>query len=84
MLVEPDGRGTVVGSGKGAYFLRPTQKPATCRKDEPLTFEKISVYRVAAGGHFDLESWKGDGGLAYSLSVENGQIESTQADHSVY
>ncbi len=84
VLVEPDGKGTVVGSGKGAYFLRPTQKPEVCRKNQPLTFLKISVYHVAAGGHFDLPSWKGDGGVAYSLSVNKGKIESTQADRSAY
>jgi cyanophycinase len=84
VLVEPDGKGTVLGSGKGAYFLRPTQKPETCQKGAPLTFQKISVYRVPAGGHFDLTSWTGDGGTAYSLSVEKGKIESTQANHGVY
>jgi cyanophycinase len=84
VLVEPDGKATVVGNGKGAYFLRPTQKPMTCQKGEPLTFEKIGVYRVPSGGHFDLGSWKGDGGTAYSLSVEKGSIASTQADHAIY
>ncbi len=84
VLVEPDGKGTVVGSGKGAHFLRPTQKPKVCEKGAPLTFQGIIVYRVPAGGHFDLASWTGDGGTAYSLSVENGKIESTQAEHAIY
>jgi cyanophycinase len=84
VLVEPDGKGTVLGSGKGAYFLRPMHQPETCKKGEPLTFQKISVYRVPTGGHFDLTSWTGDGGAAYSLSVEKGKIESTQANHGVY
>lgn len=84
VLVEADGKGTVVGGGKGAYFLRPTRKPDVCTKDQPLTFRKINVYRVPTGGHFNLDSWKGDGGIAYSLSVEKGKIESTQADHSIY
>lgn len=84
VLVEPDGKGTVLGSGKGAYFLRPTQKPEACQKGEPLTFQKISVYRVPAGGHFDLTSWTGDGGTAYSLSVEKGKISSTQVNHDIY
>lgn len=38
-LLEPDGTGTVVGSGRGAYFLRPTRMPAVCRTGQPLTFE---------------------------------------------
>jgi cyanophycinase len=84
VLVEPDGKGTVVGTGKGAYFLRPTRPPDVCKNGQPLIFRNISVYRVPAGGHFDLTSWTGDGGTAYSLSVEKGRIESTHGDKSIY
>jgi cyanophycinase-like exopeptidase len=84
LQVESDGTGTVVGNGQGAYFLRPTLPPHTCRIGQPLTFKKISVYKVPAGGHFDLGSWSGDGGIAYSLSVMKGNIESTQPNHAVY
>jgi cyanophycinase len=84
LLVEPDGKGTVVGNGKGAYFLRPTRRPRTCKRGEPLTFQRIGVYRVPAGGHFDLTSWTGNGGTAYFLSVNNGVLDSTQADHAIY
>lgn len=84
LLVEADGKGTVVGSGKGAYFLRPTQPPQVCQRGVPLTFRDVQVYRVPAGGHFDLTSWAGDGGTAYSLSVEHGKINSTQAGKSIY
>jgi len=31
VLLEPDGRGTVVGSGRGAYFLQVTSAPEVCR-----------------------------------------------------
>jgi cyanophycinase len=84
VLVEPDGKGTVVGTGKGVYFLRPTIAPDVCKNAQPLTFRNISVYRVPAGGHFNLMSWTGDGGTAYSLSVEKGKIQGMQADKSVY
>lgn len=84
VLVEPDGKGIVVGNGKGAYFLKPTRKPAVCKKDQPLTFEKVSVYHVPTGGHFSLPSWTGDGGVSYMLSVEKGKIESTQAGNAIY
>lgn len=84
VLVEADGKATVVGTGKGAYFLRPTQAPEVCEKGVPLTFRGISVYRVRTGGHFDLASWTGDAGTAYSLSVERGKIYSTQAGNGVY
>jgi cyanophycinase len=84
VLVEADGTGTVVGNGKGAYFLRPTLAPDVCKIGQPLTFRKISVYKVPTGGRFDLVSWTGDGGTNYSLSVEKGEIESTQSDHAIY
>ncbi len=84
VLVEPEGKGTVVGNGKGAYFLHPTRRPDVCKSGQPLTFREVSVYHVSRGGHFDLAAWTGDDGKAYSLSVENGKIESTQADKMIY
>jgi cyanophycinase len=84
VLVEADGRALVIGSGHGAYFLRPTRAPEVCRKEVPLSFMDVSVYRVPSGGHFDLSSWTGSGGASYSLSVEQGVIRSTQRDGSVY
>jgi cyanophycinase len=84
VLVDGDGKATVVGTGKGAYFLRPTHAPEVCEKGVPLTFREVSVYRVPARQHFDLTSWKGEGGTAYALSVVRGKIESTQAGKRVY
>jgi cyanophycinase-like exopeptidase len=84
VLVEADGKATVVGTGKGAYFLHPTRAPEVCEKGRPLAFRNIRVYRVKAGGHFDLNAWKGDSGTAYALSVEKGKIESTQASGGIY
>lgn len=84
VLVEADGSATVVGSGKGAYFLRPTEAPKVCKKDMRLTFSSVSVYRVGKGGHFDFDSWKGDGGTPYSLSVDAGRILSTQSGGAIY
>lgn len=83
-LVEADGKGTVVGNGKGVYFLSPTRAPEVCKPDTPLTFRNVAVYRVPGGGHFDLVSWTGAGGVAYALSVSAGKIESTQPDKSIY
>jgi cyanophycinase-like exopeptidase len=84
LLVESDGKGTVVGRGKGAYFLRPTTAPEVCEKGAPLTLRGVSIYRVKTGGHFNLTTWTGDGGTAYSLSVERGKIESTHAGDAIY
>jgi cyanophycinase-like exopeptidase len=84
VLLEADGKARVVGTGRGAYFLRPAQSPEVCEKGVPLTFSKVSVYRVPADGRFNLTSWTGEGGTAYSLSVERGQIVSTQAGNRIY
>jgi cyanophycinase len=84
VLVEADGKAVVVGSGRGAYFLRPTRAPDVCQKEVPLTFTGVSVYRAPSGAHFDLASWTGSGGTSYSLSVEQGVIHSTQADGAIY
>jgi cyanophycinase len=84
VLVDPNGEGVVVGSGKGAYFLKPTHRPDVCTRAQPLTFRKIKVYRAPTGAHFDLVHWKGSGGTAYFLSVRKGQIVSTQSDRLIY
>jgi cyanophycinase-like exopeptidase len=84
VLMESVGKATVVGGGKGAYFLKPTVPPAVCQKNQSLTFNGIGVYRVPKGGHFDFASWTGDGGVAYTLSVERGAITSTQAKQAIY
>ena len=34
--------------------------------------------RLAPGGRFDLAAWRGDGGIAYTLSVENGRLISSR------
>ncbi|MGA8150622.1 MAG: cyanophycinase [Terriglobales bacterium] len=83
VLVEAVGEARVVGSGKGAYFLRPTEIPEVCRRDLPLTFRNVSVHQVPAGSRFDLSSWAGTGG-GYSLSVMQGVIHSTQPEGAVY
>jgi cyanophycinase len=84
VLVEPDGKATVVGSGRGAYFLQLTEAPEVCKPNVPLTVRKISAYHGPTGSHFDLKSWTGDGGESYSISVENGTIRSTRQGNAVY
>jgi len=84
VLVEPDGKATVIGSGKGAYFLKPLHAPEVCKRDTALTFRDITVYKAPTGSHFDLGTWNGEGGVSYSLSVEQGVIHSTREDRSIY
>jgi cyanophycinase len=84
VLVDADGKATVVGTGRGAYFLRPTKSPEACQKKVALTFRSISIYKAPASAHFDLQTWTGEGGASYSLSVEQGVIHSTQANGAIY
>jgi cyanophycinase len=84
VLVEADGNAVVVGSGRGAYFLRPSEAPEICQQSTPLTFRNIDVYHGPTGTHFDLKRWIGDGGNDYGLSVDHGAVKSTQADNAIY
>ncbi len=83
LLVEPSGKATVAGNGS-AWFLRTPGKPENCAPGEPLTFHNVSVYRVAAGGAFDLLEWSGTSGVAYQLNADNGVLKSTQPGGSIY
>jgi cyanophycinase-like exopeptidase len=82
-LMEADGKGTVVGSST-VYFLHAPGRPQNCRPGVPLTFDKVSVYRVGKGGTFDLGAWSGAGGTAYSLTAAKGVLTSTQAGGAIY
>ena len=84
VLLDSDGKGTVIGGGKGAYFLRPTHAPEVCKENVPLEFHDIAVYHVPTGGGFDFNTWSGDGGVSYSLSVEKGIIRSTAQGNAIY
>jgi len=84
VLLEPDGKARVIGSGKGAYFLSVKEKPAVCKEGTPLTFHNIAVYHGPTGATFDVKSWSGEGGAAYLLSVENGVVSNTQNGGKIY
>lgn len=84
VLMEADGKSVVVGSGRGAYFLQVKSAPEVCRPGRPLTVHNIAVYRAPTGSHFDFKSWTGQGGEAYTISVENGVIRTSGHGSSVY
>jgi len=84
LAVDQDGDVTVFGQG-AVYFLETTGAPAVCQKNTPLTFENLSVYRISRDqGQFDLASWRGHGGAAYSLSAVDGVLVSTQPGGGIY
>jgi cyanophycinase len=84
LLVEPSGRAKVVGAGRGVYFLQVTDAPAICKPGQPLTFRNVEAYHAPTGATFDVREWNGDGGQAYSISVEAGQIHASLLGNAVY
>jgi cyanophycinase len=84
LLVEEDGHAKVVGTGLGIYFLQVTEPPEICKSGQPLTFRNLSAYHAPTGATFDLRGWSGDGGEAYSISVEAGQIHTTRTANAIY
>ncbi len=81
LLVEATGRAKVVGTGLGVYFLQVTDAPQVCKPGQPLTLHNVATYHAPTGAMFDVRAWSGDGGEAYSISVEAGKIRSI---HAVY
>lgn len=84
-LLVHDGMGQRVGSGS-VYFLRPTVAPAVCRAGKPLRMKDVTVQRLSRKGSFDLVQWLSLDGdtVAYELSVDDGDIASTQPGHGIY
>jgi cyanophycinase len=84
-LTEANGRIAVDGDGSGSvYFIRARKPAEVCKPGTPLTFHDVAVYRVPKGGDFDLKTWTGHGGVAYTLNVENGSIRSSQPGGGIY
>lgn len=79
VLMELDGTATVVGK-TAAYFISAAKKPAVCKPGEPLTMNDIRIYRVQPGGQFNIKTWKGDGGVAYTLDVNKGVVTSSRGE----
>src|SRR5580658_868231 len=84
LLVEASGRAKVVGTGTGVYFLQVTDAPEVCKPGQPLTLRNVAAYRAPTGAGFDVRDWSGDGGEAYSISVERGQIRTSRTGNAVY
>jgi cyanophycinase len=84
VLIEEDGSARVIGAGKGAYFLSVQEPPQTCAAGKPLTFRDIAVLHEPAGSEFNAKSWKPQTGSSYSLSVVDGQVQSTQSNRDIY
>jgi cyanophycinase len=79
LLVEANGRAKAVGTGLGVYFLQVTDAPEVCKPGQALTMRNVAAYHAPTGARFDVRAWSGDGGEAYSISVESGEIHSRRA-----
>ena len=83
LAVEANGTVTVLGTG-AAYFMRTPGAPEVCLPRTPLTYHNLSVYRVSGSATFDLNTWTGSGGTAYTITAEAGVLTSTQAGGEIY
>lgn len=81
ILVEPNGSATRVGSG-AAYFVSSNGTPATCLSGSPLTYTGLATYKVSGAATFNLATWTGSGGTAYTLNVNAGALSSSNG--SIY
>jgi len=73
VVVDRFGLATVMGAGP-AYFVLGDHAPETCRAGTPLTFSNFKIWKVAAGGTFDLANRPSAG--FYLRSVTNGVVSS--------
>ncbi len=83
LLIDGAGRGTVAGGGS-VYFMKAPGGPEVCASRTPLTYKNIDVYRISAGGSFDMGLWIGVGGSGYTVSADHGVMTSTQGNGSLY
>jgi len=83
LLIDGNGNGTVVGVST-VYFMQAPGAPQVCQAKTPLTYQNISVHRIAAGGTFNLSTWTGNGGTSYTVSANAGVLSSTQSGGSIY
>jgi cyanophycinase len=83
VLVEADGKASVVGQGAGAWFIDASHSAGVIEKGKPLAFGTFEVQKVVPGHSFNLTSWTGDA-TAYQLSVQAEAVESTQPGGAIY
>ena len=85
LVIDPETRRAEVLGNPGhptpfVYFLRTPGPPEVCLPRTPLTYRNVEVYRVGPDGTFDLEKWRGTGGISYTLSAEAGVLTSSRSE----
>jgi cyanophycinase len=71
VVVDKNGLATVIGDGP-AYFVLADHAPGVCQPGMPLTYSNYKIWKVAAGGTFDLRNRPTTG--FYLRSVSNGVL----------
>jgi len=71
VVVDRNGLATVMGDGP-AYFVLGDHMPEVCQSGTPLTFSNFKIWKVPAGGTFNLQNRPTTG--YYLRSVTNGVI----------
>ncbi len=72
LVVDRNGLAHVMGDGP-VYFVLGDHPPEVCVAGTPLTFSNFKIWKVPAGGTFDLRN-RPTGGWSYLVSVTNGQL----------
>ena len=62
------------------YMLRTTKGPDVCVPGQALSISNIEVYRLDANATFNLKTWSGTGGVAYSFNVDAGKLISSRGE----
>jgi cyanophycinase len=70
--VDKNGHATVVGDGP-AYLILADHAPEVCQPKVPLTYSNYKIWKIPAGGTFDLRNRPSNG--YYLRSVNNGVID---------
>ena len=71
VVVDKNGLATVMGDGP-AYFVLADHPPEVCQPRTPLTYSNFKIWKVPAGGTFDLANRPTTG--FYLISVTNGAL----------
>ncbi len=81
VLLDPDGRGTVVGHGS-AYLVTIAEAPATLAAGKPMPNGRFEVQKVEPG-KVDVAKWDGNS-VSYILIAEDGKVRRSTGDGSIY
>jgi len=66
------------------YILIPTILPTICQPQTPLTFQNVSVIRLASGDQYNMQNWSQIDGDLYSMSSLNGVLQTTGNNGNIY